>query len=78
MVLFAKMDDQPRDQESHLPISNIARIMKRGLPPQGKIAKEAKETIQDCVTEFICFIASEVHHLPCLLFFSFLFFPFLM
>ena len=34
--------------------------MKKGLPPQGKIAKEAKETIQDCVTEFICFITSEV------------------
>mmetsp|Transcript_23807 Transcript_23807/g.32486 ORF Transcript_23807/g.32486 Transcript_23807/m.32486 type:complete len:124 (-) Transcript_23807:124-495(-) len=54
-------DQDPRGggQDKHLPIANIARIMKRKLPPQGKIAKDAKDTIQECVTEFICFITSE-------------------
>ena len=46
--------------EGHLPIANITRIMKQMLPPQGKISKDAKETLQECVTEFICFITSEV------------------
>ncbi|GLJ18537.1 hypothetical protein SUGI_0329540 [Cryptomeria japonica] len=35
------------------------RIMKRALPANGKIAKDAKETVQECVSEFISFITSE-------------------
>jgi nuclear transcription Y subunit beta len=42
-----------------LPIANIARIMKRVLPGNAKIAKDAKESIQECVSEFISFITSE-------------------
>ncbi|KAK9759758.1 transcriptional activator hap3 [Basidiobolus ranarum] len=48
-----------REQDRLLPIANVARIMKRSLPDNAKIAKEAKETIQECVSEFISFITSE-------------------
>lgn len=33
--------------------------MKQNLPKEGKIAKEAKITVQECISEFISFIASE-------------------
>ncbi|XP_020696444.1 nuclear transcription factor Y subunit B-1-like [Dendrobium catenatum] len=48
-----------REQDRFLPIANISRIMKKALPPNGKIAKDAKETVQECVSEFISFITSE-------------------
>ncbi|XP_068491068.1 nuclear transcription factor Y subunit B-1-like isoform X1 [Phaseolus vulgaris] len=48
-----------REQDRYLPIANISRIMKKGLPPNGKIAKDAKDTMQECVSEFISFITSE-------------------
>nr|XP_008369798.1 nuclear transcription factor Y subunit B-1-like isoform X2 [Malus domestica] len=48
-----------REQDRYLPIANISRIMKKALPPNGKIAKDAKETVQECVSEFISFITSE-------------------
>lgn len=42
-----------------LPIANVARIMKKAIPSSGKIAKDAKECCQECVSEFISFITSE-------------------
>ncbi|XP_048423465.1 nuclear transcription factor Y subunit B-1 isoform X1 [Pyrus x bretschneideri] len=48
-----------REQDRYLPIANISRIMKKALPPNGKIAKDAKETVQECVSEFISFVTSE-------------------
>jgi nuclear transcription Y subunit beta len=48
-----------REQDRFLPIANIARIMKRALPQNAKIAKDAKETMQECVSEFVAFITSE-------------------
>merc|ERR1719272_681727 len=48
-----------REQDKYLPIANISRIMKKSLPPNAKIAKDAKETVQECVSEFISFITSE-------------------
>uniref|UniRef100_A0A7N0TKU1 Transcription factor CBF/NF-Y/archaeal histone domain-containing protein n=1 Tax=Kalanchoe fedtschenkoi TaxID=63787 RepID=A0A7N0TKU1_KALFE len=48
-----------REQDRYLPIANISRIMKKALPPNGKIAKDAKDTVQECVSEFISFITSE-------------------
>lgn len=48
-----------REQDRFLPIANIARIMKTELPGNAKIAKDAKESIQECVSEFISFITSE-------------------
>ncbi|TMS37651.1 hypothetical protein L596_004539 [Steinernema carpocapsae] len=67
----AENDDDPTDepslkkqkmileQERFLPIANISRIMKRNLPSNGKLSKEAKECIQESVSEFISFLASE-------------------
>ena len=46
-------DDLPRytgplrEQDRFLPIANVAKIMKKGVPEKGKIAKDAKETIQE-------------------------------
>mmetsp|Transcript_15323 Transcript_15323/g.21157 ORF Transcript_15323/g.21157 Transcript_15323/m.21157 type:complete len:193 (+) Transcript_15323:162-740(+) len=51
--------DEVREQDRFLPIANISRIMKRSLPENAKIAKDAKETVQECVSEFISFITSE-------------------
>jgi histone H3/H4 len=40
-------------------IANVARIMKHAVPSTAKIAKDAKECVQECVSEFISFITSE-------------------
>ncbi|KAF5402618.1 hypothetical protein EG68_01882 [Paragonimus skrjabini miyazakii] len=48
-----------REQDRFLPIANVAKIMKRAVPGNGKIAKDAKECVQECVSEFISFITSE-------------------
>ncbi|KAM0887835.1 hypothetical protein ACQ4PT_028741 [Festuca glaucescens] len=42
-----------------LPIANIGRIMKDVLPPEAKVSKSAKQTMQECATEFIGFVTSE-------------------
>ncbi len=49
----------PREQDRYLPIANIGRIMKRAIPPNAKIAKDARDIVQECVSEFISFITSE-------------------
>jgi hypothetical protein len=46
----------------------VARIMKGALPDNAKIAKEAKECMQECVSEFISFITSEGMLFYCLRF----------
>jgi len=51
--------EEIREQDRYLPIANIARIMKNTLPDNAKIAKDSKETVQECVSEFISFITSE-------------------
>lgn len=48
-----------REQDRFLPIANVSKIMKKAIPPQGKVAKDAKECVQECVSEFISFITSE-------------------
>jgi len=52
-------DSSVREQDRFLPIANISRIMKKALPNNAKIAKDAKETVQECVSEYISFITSE-------------------
>ena len=49
----------PREQDRFLPIANVSRIMKKALPANAKISKDAKETMQECVSEFISFITGE-------------------
>ncbi|KAL3818869.1 hypothetical protein ACJIZ3_004774 [Penstemon smallii] len=47
------------EQDRFLPIANVSRIMKKSLPTNAKISKDAKETVQECVSEFISFITGE-------------------
>ncbi|CAB11161.1 Transcriptional activator hap3 [Schizosaccharomyces pombe] len=47
------------DYTNLLPIANVARIMKSALPENAKISKEAKDCVQDCVSEFISFVTGE-------------------
>ncbi|KAG4975547.1 Nuclear transcription factor Y subunit B-8 [Glycine soja] len=49
-----------REQDCFLPIANISCIMKKMLPSNMKIAKDAKETLQECVSKFISFVTCEV------------------
>lgn len=46
-------------QDRNLPLANINRIMKRVLPVNMKVSKEALLEIQKCISEFISFITSE-------------------
>eukprot|EP01018_Ginkgo_biloba_P008286 Gb_24990 [translate_table: standard] len=50
-----------REQDRFMPIANVIRIMRKVLPTHAKIFDDAKETIQECVSEFISFITSEVN-----------------
>ena len=52
-------DFEVKEQDRWLPIANCAKIMKSALPETAKISKEAKECIQECVSEFIAFITNE-------------------
>ncbi|KAI8916711.1 histone-fold-containing protein [Powellomyces hirtus] len=51
--------DDPREQDRYLPTANVARLMKKALPDNSKVAKEAKDCIMECVSEFISFVTSE-------------------
>ncbi|XP_067129128.1 nuclear transcription factor Y subunit beta [Centruroides vittatus] len=56
----SQKDIEPlREQDRFLPIANVARIMKNAIPQTGKIAKDAKECVQECVSEFVSFVTSE-------------------
>lgn len=50
-----------REQDQYMPIANVIRIMRRILPPHAKISDDAKETIQECVSEYISFITGEAN-----------------
>ncbi|KAK6124564.1 hypothetical protein DH2020_041692 [Rehmannia glutinosa] len=52
-------ETSPREQDRFLPIANVSRIMKKALPANAKISKDAKETVQECVSEFISFVTGE-------------------
>uniref|UniRef100_A0A803MWK9 Transcription factor CBF/NF-Y/archaeal histone domain-containing protein n=1 Tax=Chenopodium quinoa TaxID=63459 RepID=A0A803MWK9_CHEQI len=56
---FSRGDSYPKEQDRFLPIANVSRIMKKALPANAKISKDAKETVQECVSEFISFITGE-------------------
>ncbi|KAL3627271.1 hypothetical protein CASFOL_028634 [Castilleja foliolosa] len=59
------MDEPPecivREQDRFMPIANVIRIMRKTLPPHAKISDDAKETIQECVSEYISFITGEAN-----------------
>lgn len=48
-----------REQDKFLPIANINRIMKEALPNNAKVSKDAKELVQQCVSDFIIYITSQ-------------------
>lgn len=48
-----------REQDRWLPIANVDRVMRSALPANSKISKDAKESMQECVSEFISFITSQ-------------------
>ncbi|KAB1210537.1 Nuclear transcription factor Y subunit B-7 [Morella rubra] len=48
-----------KEQDRFLPIANVGRIMKKVIPANGKISKDAKEMVQECVSEFISFVTGE-------------------
>ncbi|CAR29448.1 hypothetical protein ZYGR_0AD01300 [Zygosaccharomyces rouxii] len=48
-----------REQDRWLPINNVSRLMKNTLPTSAKVSKDAKECMQECVSEFISFVTSE-------------------
>lgn len=50
-----------REQDRYMPIANVVRLMRQSLPSHARISDEAKETIQECVTEFISFISDEAN-----------------
>lgn len=50
-----------REQDQYMPIANLIRIMRRVLPPHAKISDEAKETVQECVSEYISFVTAEAN-----------------
>lgn len=52
-------DIELREQDRWLPIANVARLMKNTLPATAKVSKDAKECMQECVSEFISFVTSE-------------------
>ncbi|XP_044512494.1 nuclear transcription factor Y subunit B-9-like [Mangifera indica] len=61
-----QQDPQPpqcviREQDQYMPIANVIRIMRRILPPHAKISDDAKETVQECVSEYISFITGEAN-----------------
>lgn len=48
-----------REQDRWLPINNVSKLMKNTLPTSAKVSKDAKECMQECVSEFISFVTSE-------------------
>ncbi|EYU25664.1 hypothetical protein MIMGU_mgv1a026487mg, partial [Erythranthe guttata] len=50
-----------RDANQYMSIANITRIMRRVLPANAKIANNAKEAIEECISEFIRFITAEAN-----------------
>jgi nuclear transcription Y subunit beta len=48
-----------REQDRLLPMNNISRLLKCALPDNAKVSQEAKETMQECASEFVQFLTSE-------------------
>lgn len=48
--------------ERSLPSANISRIMRTNIPANCKLAKDAKDTMQTCLSAFVAFVTSEAAH----------------
>ncbi|KAG0327656.1 Nuclear transcription factor Y subunit B-3 [Podila humilis] len=51
--------EDSKDHDRLLPIANVVRIMKKSLPENAKISKDAKDAVQECVSEYIIHITRE-------------------
>ncbi|CAF2162309.1 unnamed protein product [Brassica napus] len=60
-ILPQQQPSMPREQDQYMPIANVIRIMRKILPPHAKISDDAKETIQECVSEYISFVTGEAN-----------------
>ncbi|KAL0699831.1 hypothetical protein Bca4012_055953 [Brassica carinata] len=60
-ILPQQQPNMPREQDQYMPIANVIRIMRKILPPHAKISDDAKETIQECVSEYISFVTGEAN-----------------
>lgn len=54
------IDDRTTDP--FLPIANVANVMKECVPPHVKLTREAKELVQESITELICFVITEAQN----------------
>ncbi|KAL7157642.1 hypothetical protein ABFS83_02G091100 [Erythranthe nasuta] len=59
--ISAPPQDFRREADLYMPMTNIVRVLRRTLPPHAKISDDAKEIIQECVSEFISFVTSEAN-----------------
>ncbi|KAL3643187.1 hypothetical protein CASFOL_014002 [Castilleja foliolosa] len=50
-----------RAADQYMPVAHVVRIMRQVLPSHAKISDDAKETIQECVSEFINFVTTEAN-----------------
>ncbi|KAL9175054.1 hypothetical protein ABFS82_02G090900 [Erythranthe guttata] len=57
----APPQDFRRETDLYMPMTNIVRVLRRVLPPHAKISDDAKEIIQECVSEFISIVTSEAN-----------------
>ncbi|ESQ34598.1 hypothetical protein EUTSA_v10009593mg, partial [Eutrema salsugineum] len=60
-VVVQQQPCMAREQDQYMPIANVIRIMRRILPSHAKISDDAKETIQECVSEYISFVTGEAN-----------------
>ncbi|CAN8267085.1 unnamed protein product [Cochlearia groenlandica] len=56
-----KEENTVREQDMFMPIANVTRIIRKILPAYAKISDDSKETIQECVSEFISIITGEAN-----------------
>lgn len=47
--------------EKQMPIANVIRIMRKVLPSHAKISEDAKEAMQECVSEYISYVTAEAN-----------------
>lgn len=60
-IMIQQQPCMAREQDQYMPIANVIRIMRRMLPAHAKISDDAKETIQECVSEYISFVTGEAN-----------------
>ncbi|GLJ46194.1 hypothetical protein SUGI_0973040 [Cryptomeria japonica] len=52
-------EGETRAQDTLLPTANVSKIMRKILPPNAKVSKEAKDIMQECASEFVAFVTAE-------------------